>query len=380
MNLRLTARLAGSVAIAACVVGTAVHAQEVELPRSMIWSSYDVGSGGYTEASAIANAVQTEFETRIRVLPSGTSIGRLQPLQTGRATYGFLSNETFFASEGIYEFADPSWGPQDVRVILGRPAAVGIIAAGDLGATKVSDLKGKRVGFVRGNPSLNIKTDAYLAFGGLTRDDVEVVWFGSYGALKDAILSNQLDAMGMVPTSSLAREIEASSRGLTWLNFPPEDTEGWEKATDVISFAEPIEQTTGAGISEENPAWLLGYRYPMLVTYAETSEDEVYNLVKAIDQSFDLFKTATAEAANWDVKRSILPPGDAPLHEGAIRYAKEMGYWTDEAQAWQDERLARFEAVETAWAEAREAFEKEGGDDAAWPEYWDQYRIGHLTN
>ena len=324
--------------------------------------------------------MQTEFETRIRVLPSGTSIGRLQPLQTGRATYGFLSNETYFASEGIYEFADPSWGPQDVRVILGRPAAVGIIAAGDLGVTKVADLKGKRVGFVRGNPSLNIKTDAYLAFGGLTRDDVDVVWFGSYGALKDAILSNQLDAMGMVPTSSLAREIEASSRGLTWLNFPPEDTEGWKKATDVISFAEPIEQTTGAGISEDNPVWLLGYRYPMLVTYEETNEDEVYNLVKAIDQSFDLFQTATAEASNWDVKRSILPPGDAPLHEGAIRYAKEMGYWTDEAQAWQDKRLARFEAVKAAWTEARDAFAKENGDEAAWPDYWDAYRSGHLTN
>lgn len=360
-------------------LGAAQAQDAVELPRAMIWSAYDVGSGGYTEASAIANAVQNQFETRIRVLPSGTSIGRLLPLREGKAEFGFLSNELFFASEGIYEFADPDWGPQDVRIILGRPAAVGIIAAGDLGAKAVQDLRGRRVGYVQGNPSLNIKTDAYLAFGGLTRDDVEVAWFGSYAALKDAIISNQLDAMGMVPTSSLAREIEASSRGLTWLNFPPEDETGWDNATRIISFAEPVQQTTGAGISEEKPVWLLGYRYPMLATYADTSEDEVYNLVKAIDQSFDGFKDATAEAANWAVEGAIVPPADAPWHEGAIRYAREMGYWTDEAEAWQDERLARAEAVKAAWPEARAAFEGTGQPADEWPAFWDSYRAENLA-
>ncbi|SDI33205.1 TAXI family TRAP transporter solute-binding subunit [Alloyangia pacifica] len=375
--LRLLVKALPTLAILGFGATAALAQDDVELPRSMIWSAYDVGSGGYTEASAIANAVQGKFDTRIRVLPSGTSIGRLLPLREQRAQFGFLSNELFFASEGTEEFATPDWGPQDVRVMLGRPASVGIIAAADLNATSVADLRGKRVGFVKGNPSLNIKTDAYLAFGGLTRDDVEEVWFGSYGALKDAIISNQLDAMGMVPTSSFAREIEASSRGLTWLNFPPEDTAGWKKATDVISFAEPHKQTTGAGIDEDHPVWLLGYRYPMLATYAATSEEEVYNLVKAIDQSFDGFREATAEAANWATEGAIVPPADAPFHDGAIRYAKEMGYWTDEAQAWQDARLARVDAVQAAWAEAQAAYD---GDDAGWPEFWGSWRAEHLAN
>lgn len=371
---------AGALALAAAMSTAGAYAQDsVTLPSTMIWSAYDVGSGGYTEASAIANAVQGQFDTRIRILPSGTSIGRLLPLQTGKAEFGFLANELFFASEGIYDFADPSWGPQDVRVILGRPATTGIIAAGDLGAKSVEDLRGKRVGYVRGNPSINIKTDAYLAFGGLTRDDVEVVWFGSYGALKDAIIANQLDAMGMVPTSAFAREVEASARGMTWLTFPPEDEQGWKYATDIISFAAPVMQTTGAGIAEENPVWLLGYRYPMLATYENTDEETVYNLVKAIDQSFGGFREATAEAANWEVSRSIVPPADAPWHEGAIRYAKEMGYWTDEAQAWQEKRLARQQAVKAAWDNARAQFADTGKSDDEWPAFWEAYRQDNLT-
>ncbi|CAD5258868.1 MULTISPECIES: TAXI family TRAP transporter solute-binding subunit [Halomonadaceae] len=369
------------VSVLAMAASTAVAvAQETNnLPQSMVWSSYDLGSAGYSEASAIANAVQNKFDTRVRVLPSGTSIGRLLPIKTGRAQFGFLSNEVFFASEGTHEFADPTWGPQEIRVMLGRPASVGLIAAGDLGAEEVEDLRGHRVGFVRGNPALNLKTDAYLAFGGLTRDDVDVVWYGSYGALKDAIIAGQLDAMGMVPTSSLAREIESSSRGMTWLEFPPEDTAGWEAARSLISFAEPIQQAVGAGISEEEPVWMLGYRYPMLTTYADTSEEEVYNLVKAIDESYGLFKDATSQASNWDVSKSIVPPADAPWHEGAIRYAKEQGYWTEEAQQWQEARLSRFEQIQQAWSEAREAFEQSGQPEDEWPTFWDSYRNQHVS-
>jgi len=374
MKFKPVAGLTGAIALAFAASIHCAAASDVKLPDTMIWSAYDVGSGGYTEASAIANAVQSKFDTRVRVLPSGTSIGRLLPLQTEKAKFGFLSNETFFAAEGIYEFSDPNWGPQDLRVVLGRPAAVGIIAAADVGAKTVADLRGKRVGFVRGNPSLNIKTDAYLAFGGLARKDVQEIWFGSYGALKDAVLSGHLDAMGMVPTSSFAREIEASPRGMTWFNFSPDDEKGWKAATDVISFAEPVKQTVGAGISSDKPVWLLGYRYPMLVTYATTTEDEVYNLAKAIDESFELFKDASSEAKNWEVARSILPPGDAPMHDGAIRYAKEKGYWTDAAQAWQDARLKRMAAVKVAWTDARSAFAKTGRAEGDWPDFWDEFR------
>ena len=53
----------------------------------------------------------------------------------------------------------------------------------------------------------------------------------------------------------------------------------------------------------KSPVWLVGYRYPMITTYANTSADEVYNLVKAIDESYDLFKDTTGSSKNWDVKR-----------------------------------------------------------------------------
>ncbi|MFV0297611.1 MAG: TAXI family TRAP transporter solute-binding subunit [Hyphomicrobiaceae bacterium] len=343
----------------------AAKAADAQLPRSMVWSAYDLGSSGYAEASGIANALQQKFTTRIRIVPAGTSIGRILPMKTGKVRYGFLANEAYFAAEGTFDFSTQAWGPQDIRIVLGRPATGGFAVAKDTGVKTIAGMKGKRVGYVKGNPSLNIKNDAYLAFGGLTRKDVQVVWFGSYNAMKDAIVADQLDAMGSVTTSANMRQIEASPRGLTWPPFDPKDKKGWEAVNKVVSFLAPSRETIGAAISKEHPADLVSYRYPMITTYATTPADEVYNLVKAIDETFDAFKNTTGSSKNWELKRSAVPPADAPFHEGVIKYAKEKGYWTAKDQEWQDKRLARLKLVREEWTKAQDAFDKVVAEKAA---------------
>ena len=387
MKRRTILAIVFSIVLAAGFI-TPAMAGDVKLPKSMIWSAYDLGSSGYTEASGMANGIQKKFKTRIRIVPAGTSIGRLLPMTTGRVRYGFLANEVFFATEASFDFADQSWGPQDLRVVLGRPASNGMACANDVGITDIASLRGKRIGLVKGNPSVNVKVDGILAFGNLTVNDVKAVPFGGYNVQKDAILANQLDCFVTVTTSANVRQMEASPRGIYWPEFPTEDKAGWERMLAVMSFVKPFTETIGAGISKENPRRLYAYRYPIITTYASTPADEVYNLVKAIDQSFDEFKNTTGSSKNWDVKKSILPPADAPWHEGAIRYAKEMGYWNDEAQAWQDKRLARLRAVQAAWDKAIESFNnmriekaKQGqkiDPKKAWPAYWAEFRAKHL--
>jgi TRAP transporter TAXI family solute receptor len=130
--------LAGSTAMA--LAGGTAHAK---LPDTSVWTAYDLGSSGYAEASGIADAIMKKHAMRVRIVPSGTSIGRLLPLKQGKATYGFLASELYFAAEGTYDFAVRVWGPQDVRVVLARPAAVGVATAGDIGVKTIADLKGK---------------------------------------------------------------------------------------------------------------------------------------------------------------------------------------------------------------------------------------------
>ena len=77
----------------------------------------------------------------IRANPSSVAT-----MTTGKVTYGYLANEVYFAAEGTFDFATQSWGPQDLRIVMGRPAGVGMATAKDTGVKELSDLRGKRIG------------------------------------------------------------------------------------------------------------------------------------------------------------------------------------------------------------------------------------------
>ncbi|RJE83220.1 TAXI family TRAP transporter solute-binding subunit [Paracoccus onubensis] len=346
-------RFLGVTALALGIVPAAAQ----ELPRTMVWSAYDVGSAGYAEASAIADAFGKKFGTKIRIQPSGSSVGRLQPVLTGRADYGFLATESFFVSEGEFDFSTPEWGPQDLRAIAGRPASFAMVTAADAGIEQVADAKGKRAAFVVGNPSVNLKCEAILAFGGLTTDDVEVVMFPTYAAAMSSMTKNEADFTCTTPTTSQLYELAESPRGIRWIPLDADNKEGWAALDAVLPIMSPFEEDIAAGLSDGETVAMAAYRYPVIATKADKSADEVYAFVKALDETFDLYKDGTATMTRWDLEQSGLPPADVPFHEGAIRYLKEKGIWTDEAEAWNQKRVMRLDAMLAAWEEFKPANE-----------------------
>lgn len=370
--------LAGAIMAATAIAGAPAFSEDATLPKTMVWTSYDLGSTGYVEASAIADALDKKYGTTVRLTPSGTAIGRLLPLVRNRAQFGFMGNEILFASEAEYEFAAREWGPQDLRVLMGRPAAVGLVTGGDSGIEGVADLKGRKVGFVQANPSTLMNTVAALAFADLTVDDVEQVVYPGYGAMVKAFIAGEIDAVPAVPTTSLLREAEAG-RGVVWLDMPGSDKEGWERIAASSTAFSPAEATLGVSISEEDPAHLLGYRYPQLTTYATTSEDEVYNFVKAIDEAFDLYSNANKVMNRWSTEHAGTAPAGAPFHAGAVKYLREVGVWTDEDDAWNNARIARLEAIMKAWDAATLKADEEGIGSKDWPSFWANYRAEALN-
>lgn len=329
---------------------SAFSAAAQDLPTTMVWTSYDVGSAGYAEASAIADAFGKEFGTRIRIQPSGSGIGRLQPLLQGRADYAFLATEAFFVSEGAFDFATPDWGPKELRAVAGRPAGITLIAAGDSGIKTVADARGKRIAFVAGNPSVNVKCEAILAFGGLTLDDVEAVTFPTYALAMSSMTRNESDATCTTPTTSQLYELAESPRGIFYVPLEADNTDGWAGLLKVLPIMGPSDEDVAAGLPEGEIAKMAAYRYPVITTTAEKSADEVYAFIKALDETYDLYKDGTATMKRWTLEMSGKPAIDVPFHEGAIRYLKEKGIWTAEDDAWNQTRTERMDALVAAWA------------------------------
>jgi TRAP transporter TAXI family solute receptor len=321
------------------------------LPSTMIWSTYDVGSTGYVEASAIADAFGKKYGSRVRLQPSGTAIGRVRPVTDGRASHAWLANELYFAVEGLYEYCSPDWGPQDLRTLLGRLNAFSVVATKVSGIKEPKDLKGKRFAIARANSSVNIKVEPILAFAGLSWKDVELVEFPSYGATLKGLVEGRADCAGVAPNAAALRELEASPHGIGWVALDPANKEGWARAKKAVPFVEPFQESIGAGLSADKPVWMMGYRYPMITVPASAKDDEVYAMVKAVAETYDLYKDANPIMPRWQVAKAGTPPMDAAFHPGAIRYLKEVGLWKQDHQAWQDASLRRHAALQKAWKE-----------------------------
>ena len=62
------------------------------------------------------------------------------------------------------------------------------------------------------------------------------------------------------------------------------------------------------------------------VTSSDADEEIIYQIVKAVFDNFDNFKTLHPVFANLEPKKLVKEGNSAPLHKGAERYYKEKGY------------------------------------------------------
>jgi len=371
-------RFFGALALAAATA-TAASADDIDLPKQLAWTAYDTGSAGYNQAVAIGSALKQVLGVDLRVLPGKNDVSRTEPLRQGRVEFSATGvGGSFMAQEGAFEFGNENWGPQPVRVLLSNNGgainlAVGV--AGDIGVEQYADLKGKKVAWVKGAPALNVNVEAYLAYAGLTWDDVEKVEFGGFGDSWKGLMSGQVDAAFASTNSGMAYEAASGPRGLTWPPIDAGDAEGIKRMREIAPFFSANTATVGANISAEDPAPGATYAYPVLITMADQDADLVYNMTKAMVELYPDYEGAAPGINGWALDKQDFE-WVVPYHEGAIRYFTEAGVWSDEAQAHNDQLIARQKALQEAWTKLKDSDTAEGD----WMGSWQTARREALRN
>lgn len=343
--------VAAAALVAAAGLVSAAHAAEVKLPKTLAWTAYNVGTTGYNQSVAIGKTLKDAYGVSLRVVPGKNDISRLKPLKTGKVQFVANGAGTYFASEGVFDFAASRWGPQTVRLAISAQsdANLAVGTAKDANIKTLKDLKGKRVVWVRGGPALNIGVQAMLAFAGLTWNDVKKVEVPGYSASWRAILNNQADAGFASTVSGTVKKLEASPRGIYWPPVPHNDKAGWARLHKVAPYVVPHMGTIGTGgISKANPHEGTSYPYPILITYASQGGELVYSMTKAIHQQFDNFVEAMPALKGWGLDRQTFKWA-VPYHDGAVRYWKEIGAWKPEMQAHNDKLVERQRVLAAAW-------------------------------
>ena len=333
-------------------------AETPELPSQMTWSAYGTTSTGYVQAIAVSNTLRKFYGTSIRIIPGKNDISRIIPLRIKRAELCACGiSESYFAQEGILLFSKPDWGPQPMRVLFtNRGDGIGhsLVMAGDEGIKSLSDLKGKRIAWVRGSPALQQNATAVLAFANLTWDDVTRVDVPGYRQGLDALLNNSVDATWASTTASHVQRLAASPRGILWPAFPADEEEGWKRLWQYAPHLGKTMVKLGAGLENNTSGQVpfpgLGASYPVHVGYNYITVETAYALTKAVMENYEDFKNAAPGMESYAPDRQdfnlVLP-----YHEGAIRYFREKGLWNEENDAHNNTLLDRQQLLAKAWQE-----------------------------
>jgi len=365
----------GAALMAAAGLGTPSFADDVKLPATVAWSAYNTGTTGYNQSVAIGKALKDKYGTSLRVVPGKNDISRLTPLRNGQVQFVANGGATYFAFEGLSDFAAKEWGPQPFQLLISASsdANLSVGTAKDANIRTAADLKGKRVAWVRGGDALNIGVEAVLAFAGLSWNDVKKVEFPGFGASWDGMVNGQVDAAFASTVSGTTRKLEASPRGIFWPLLPHKNEAGWQRLLTVAPYFVKHTATIGSGISKDSPHEGGAYPYPILITLASQNDGLVYSMTKAINSQYASFKDAMPALKGWALERQAFKWA-VPYHRAAVKYWKEIGAWTGDMDAHNNKLLKRQEVLAAAWANMTTS--KADGD--AFKAEWAKVRVAAL--
>lgn len=357
---------------------------DISVPSMITITTFDVGSGGYVATASLGEYLRQKENVTFRVIPHATDLGRVAPVKAGSVDVAMTGGGAVaWMQLGMEEAADPGWGPQPFQLVAQGLAdyAWSMCTSDPDNITTVKDLKGKKVAYQVGGFGNNKLIEAWLAFGELTWDDVEIVEYPSLTAMLDGLLAYEVDASYIPSFIPKASEIEASAMGLHYLEAPPfDDKDAWARAQEIFPLSIPINSTDGAGLSPDKPIRSMSVPYPTFVVYPEQDVSVVYHLTRMIYQYYDEYKDLAPLLKAMSIDKALLKHPVHPWHEGAVLYFKEIGVWDDELDAYNQSLLKRDEELALVWDKALEEFTKLQMAHSEFKDFWLDKLNDYLEN
>lgn len=329
---RLTRRagLVGAAALAAVFATTGARA---EMPRSLNLATHGIGSLYNALGSGIATVLTRNANTVVRVQPFAGPPAWLPSMDEGKTDLGILTGADAVTSyNGISLYKKPF---KNTRLIaVGGSLHLSFYVKKDSPMETVSDLKGKKVpsGF-SATPIVGLSTKAALASAGLTFEDVDAVPVSNLGVGNQAFIEGRLDAGWHSVGSPAVKEADARVGGVKFISV--NDTpEGAKRMEEVYPGSYPSTLKAGAktGVVKDtsvltNDIYLVGSK--------KLSDEAAYTIVKTLWEKNDQLAAAHPELAAWTRERMVNEKAFIPYHEGAVKFFKEKGVWTEKMQALQ---------------------------------------------
>jgi TRAP transporter TAXI family solute receptor len=341
---KITRRLVLGTSLA---LGLSFSAMGSALAEDYKWPAYFsvitpiVGSANHSLAVAWTTEFTAQTGVRVAIKPAPNGYARPEWLNTGEGEISLMqANEYFDQMDAVEGFATRDGGPSDTRVaVMNLITPWGYMVKADGPLKKFTDVnKDTTIAHTASSSFLSGGIQALLAYNDLTLDDVNKVETSNYGANTAVVTEGRAEVAFTSPLSGTSYEAEAAPGGITWLPLPKkeEDPEAFARYRELSVGYVPFEATSG---TKSVIGIYMDHAFQANHVRADADPEFVYNLLKWLDEHYEDFKDDYQHAHMMSVEslKTFVDAGALqPLHEGAIKYLKEKGIWTDAHQARQD--------------------------------------------
>ncbi|MCI8840604.1 MAG: TAXI family TRAP transporter solute-binding subunit [Oscillospiraceae bacterium] len=312
------------------------------LVRSVNIATQAVGTSYYTMGTGIAKIITDKTPIQATILPYAGPDAWMPEFNDGTITLEVISSmDMYWAYTGTVNYTSPS---EDTRLLLSgnwsNHCTMTVLESS--GITSIKDLVGKRVGYEYGGNKLTVNLiDAALASVGLTIDDCVAVPLADLSSAQRALQERRVDCIftgSSTTPSSVQLDESIGIRVLPLGDLTPEDIAGGvpESVQSVLDRYVPGATALvcpASGTVKEDTV-LTSYPIQMGVS-AKLSENDVYTIMKAIYENYEQLADVHAWGADWTPENYVVENFQVPYHDGAVKFYKEAGLWTDAAEATQ---------------------------------------------
>ncbi|PIE64148.1 MAG: C4-dicarboxylate ABC transporter substrate-binding protein [Desulfobacterales bacterium] len=289
-----------------------------------------IGTGGvtgvyYPTGGAICRLVnkgKKEHGIRCSVESTGGSIYNLNAIAAGELDMGVAQSDWQYHSyNGSSKFEGKA--NKDLRSVFSvHPEPFTIVARADSGIKNFNDLKGKRVNI--GNPGSGQRAtlDVLMKAKGWTNDAFKLASELKPAEQAKALCDNKVDAIIYAvghPNGSIKEATTACDSVIVTVDGPAVDK--LINDNDYYRVA-TIPGGMYRGTDDDTTTFGVGATF---VASAKVPNEVIYNVVKAVFENFDQFQKLHPAFNNLKKEEMIKDGLSAPLHDGAVKYYKEVG-------------------------------------------------------
>ena len=283
-------------------------------------------TGGTSQIGrALAAQVSEASPLQMRPQEVANTADYIPLVNAGELEFGIANVvQTVFAFEG--EGMSAGRPHPNLRMVATlMPFRAGFIVPADSDIGSVADLAGRAVPtFSKGALGEHV-VGAYLANAGLSVDDVEGVPVPNFPRMWSSFREGTTEVTVVVVGAAISREFDASMGGVRYLSFDddPEAVAAMREWLPQMYLAELGADAGVPGIAA--PTNVMVYDYTLFAS-ADTPEDQVYEVVKALSEGEEALLAVGPFFAGFAADGMAKDVG-VPYHPGAVRYYEEAGIW-----------------------------------------------------